>query len=384
LKIATWNINGVKARIDNLQAWLKESDPDIACLQEIKSVDEGFPRLELEALGYHVETHGQKGFNGVAILSKKSPDEVNRGLPGDDSDEQARFIEAVFSTDGGVLRVVSLYLPNGNPVDTEKFPYKLSWMKRLQAFAEDRLALEEPLVLAGDYNVIPEPVDCHDPKAWEGDALFRPESRNAFRQLENLGFTDALRAVNDEAETYTFWDYQAGAWPKNNGIRIDHLMLSPEAANLLKSATVEKHVRGWEKPSDHVPVAIRWQPDHRQPALTLIPARQVLPNWRNGRIIADETSSTFSGLPMNIGFLRRCLFCRVPGIGRPGLRVRWQRQAHQGRRRDLPADRLVNNAIWRAANAISTTPAGRRFPTAARFRKFHRCRCLRGWLDRLP
>ncbi len=155
MKIATWNINGVKARIENLQHWLKESSPDIACLQEIKSVDELFPRLEIEALGYHVETHGQKGFNGVAILSKKSPDEVNRGLPGDDSDEQARFIEAVFSTDKGVLRVVSLYLPNGNPIDTEKFPYKLSWMQRLEAWAKDRLELEEPLVLAGDYNVIP-------------------------------------------------------------------------------------------------------------------------------------------------------------------------------------------------------------------------------------
>lgn len=256
MKIVTWNINGIKARIENLQIWLRESDPDIACLQEVKSVDENFPRMELEALGYHVETHGQKGFNGVAILSKMSPDEVNRGLPGDDEDEQARFIEAVFSVGGGVLRVVSLYLPNGNPVDTAKFPYKLAWMERLEAFAADRLALEEPLVLAGDYNVIPEPVDCHDPKAWEGDALFRPETRTAFRKLENMGFTDALRAVNDAPETYTFWDYQAGAWPKNNGIRIDHLMLSPEAAVLLNSATVEKHVRGWEKPSDHVPVAI--------------------------------------------------------------------------------------------------------------------------------
>ena len=159
----------------------------------------------------------------MAILSRQSPEEVNRGLPGDDDDEQARFIEAVFSVDGGVVRVASLYLPNGNPV------------------------------LAGDYNVIPEPVDCHDPRVWEGDALFRPESRAAFRRLENLGFTDALRAVNDQPETYTFWDYQAGAWPKNNGIRIDHLMLSPEAANRLQSANVEKHVRGWERPSDHVP-----------------------------------------------------------------------------------------------------------------------------------
>ena len=256
MKIATWNINGVKARIENLQHWLKESSPDIACLQEIKSVDELFPRLEIEALGYHVETHGQKGFNGVAILSKKSPDEVIRGLPGDDSDEQARFIEAVFSTDKGVLRVVSLYLPNGNPIDTEKFPYKLSWMQRLETWVKNRLELEEPLVLAGDYNVIPEPYDAKNPQQWLGDALFQPQSRQAFRRLENLGFTEAVRAATDAEGVYTFWDYQAGAWQKNNGIRIDHLMLSPEATNHFVSTDIEKHVRAWEKPSDHVPVTV--------------------------------------------------------------------------------------------------------------------------------
>jgi exodeoxyribonuclease-3 len=254
MKIATWNINGVKARIDTVLSWLEQSKPDIACLQEIKSVDENFPREAFEALGYNVETHGQKGFNGVAIFSRLPFDEVNRGLPGDDDDEQARFIEGVFSTSNGVLRVVSLYLPNGNPVDSDKFPYKLGWMDRLDAWARERLALEEPLVLAGDYNVIPMPGDCHDPAVWEGDALYRPESRGAFRRLANAGFTDALRAVTDAPETYTFWDYQAGAWQKNNGIRIDHLMLSPEAANRLESVDVEKHVRGWEKPSDHVPV----------------------------------------------------------------------------------------------------------------------------------
>ena len=257
MKIATWNINGVKARLDNLLTWLKESQPDIACLQEIKSVDENFPRLEIEAQGWHVETHGQKGFNGVALISKVAPDEVSRGLPGDDSDEQARFIEGVWSVKGGVVRIASLYLPNGNPVDDPvKFPYKLGWMERLIAHAKDRMVLEEPFVLAGDYNVIPEPVDAANPDAWRGDALFQPESRQAFRRLENLGFTDAIRAVSDEAGTYTFWDYQAGAWQKNNGIRIDHLMCSPEAARHLASATIEKHVRGWEKPSDHVPAII--------------------------------------------------------------------------------------------------------------------------------
>jgi len=256
LKIATWNINGVKARHNTLLEWLKQSDPDIVCLQEIKSVDEQFPREDIEALGYNVETHGQKGFNGVALLSKLPFDEVNRGLPllpNNDEDAQARFIEGVFTRGDGVLRVVSLYLPNGNPVDSEKFPYKLSWMKRLEAWADARLQLEEPIILAGDYNVIPEPEDCLDPSKWEGDALYRPESRSAFRRLEALGFTDAIRAVTDNTNIYTFWDYQAGAWQRNNGIRIDHLMFSPEAMQLLKRAGTEAYVRGWEKPSDHVP-----------------------------------------------------------------------------------------------------------------------------------
>ena len=258
MKIATWNINGVKARLANLLQWLEQSSPDIACLQEIKSVDDGFPRLEIEALGYHVETHGQKGFNGVALLSKKKPDEVNHGLPGDDADEQARFIEGVFSADGGVLRVCSLYLPNGNPADDPvKYPYKLAWMKRLKDFAASRMALEEPLVLAGDYNVIPEPHDCHDPAVWAGDALFLPQTRRAYRDLENLGLTCATRASTDATGLYSFWDYQAGAWQKNNGIRIDHLLLSPEAADKLRSSEIEKHVRSWEKPSDHVPV-VAW------------------------------------------------------------------------------------------------------------------------------
>lgn len=256
MKIVTWNINGVKARLETVTAWLEQSQPDIACLQEIKSVDENFPREVFEQLGYNVETHGQKGFNGVAIFSKLPFDEVNRGLPGDDEDEQARFIEGVFSVKGGALRVASLYLPNGNPVDDErKFGYKLRWMDRLHAFAEDRLALEEPFILAGDYNVIPMPEDCHDPAAWEGDALFRDETRSRFRALANLGLTDALRATTDAVPAYTFWDYQAGAWPKNNGIRIDHLMCSPEATARLTRVDIEKDVRGWEKPSDHVPVA---------------------------------------------------------------------------------------------------------------------------------
>ena len=257
LKIATWNINGIKARLENLLTWLAASRPDIACLQEIKSMDDQFPKAELENAGYHVETHGQKGFNGVALLSRMKPDETIRGLPGDASDEQSRYIEGVFSRPGGVFRVASIYLPNGNPVNSDKYPYKLAWMQRLHEHARDRMALEEPLVLAGDYNVIPRPFDCHDPKIWEGDALFLPETRKAFRRLEAIGLTDALRATTDAAGLYTFWDYQAGAWQKNNGIRIDHLMLSPEAAARLAGCGIEKHVRAWEKPSDHVPVFVR-------------------------------------------------------------------------------------------------------------------------------
>lgn len=254
MKIATWNINGVKARIDTALQWLSEAKPDIACFQEIKSVDEAFPSAPFEELGYHVATHGQKGFNGVAILSRQPLEDIQRGLPGDDSDEQARYIEATVSTDGGALRVGCLYLPNGNPLGTEKFPYKLRWMDRLIAHARTRLAEETPFLLLGDYNVIPEPRDARNPQDWLGDALFQPESRNRFRSLLNLGFTEAVRASTDAAETYTFWDYQAGAWQRNNGIRIDHILLSPQASDLMRGCGIDAHVRGWEKPSDHVPV----------------------------------------------------------------------------------------------------------------------------------
>jgi exodeoxyribonuclease-3 len=254
VKIATFNINGVKARIDTLCRWLSEAAPDIVCLQEIKSVDDAFPGEACERLGYNVATHGQKGFNGVAILSKRPLEDVSRGLPGGDGDEQARWIEATVSTDGGAVRVASLYLPNGNPIDTEKFPYKLAWMDRLLAHAEELLATDEAVVLAGDYNVIPEPADARYPDRWTDDALFQPESRSRFRALANLGYTDALRAVDRSDGVFTFWDYQAGAWQRNNGIRIDHLMLSPAAADRLEGVVVDKHTRGWDKPSDHVPV----------------------------------------------------------------------------------------------------------------------------------
>ncbi|MBB6307631.1 exodeoxyribonuclease III [Xanthobacter tagetidis] len=254
MRIATWNVNSIRQRLDHAVAWLKATDPEVVCLQEIKCQTEAFPREPFESLGYNVSVHGQKGFNGVALLSKLPLEDVTHGLAGDDGDEQARFIEAVVSVKGGVVRVACLYLPNGNPPDTEKYPYKLGFMARLKAFAEDRLKLEEPLVLAGDFNVIPMPEDAADPAAWAGDALFLPRTRQAFRELIHLGLTDAVRAASDAPRLYTFWDYQAGAWQRDNGIRIDHLLLSPQAADRLIAVGIDKHVRAWEKPSDHVPV----------------------------------------------------------------------------------------------------------------------------------
>jgi exodeoxyribonuclease III len=254
MRIATWNVNSIKQRMDAALAWLAERKPDIVCLQEIKCVDDAFPRMEFESAGYNVAVHGQKTFNGVALLSKFPFDEVNSGLPGDDSDDHARFIEGVVSTANGVLRIASIYLPNGNPPETEKYTYKIRWMKRLAAYARERLLLEEPLILAGDYNVIPTAADARNPQAWTGDALFLPATRDEFRTLVNLGLTDAVRATSDDPGLFTFWDYQAGAWQKNNGIRIDHVLLSPIAADKLSDAGIDRHVRSWEKPSDHVPV----------------------------------------------------------------------------------------------------------------------------------
>jgi exodeoxyribonuclease-3 len=254
MRIATWNINSVRLRLGHLLGWLESARPDIVCLQELKCVNEAFPAAEIEAHGYNVAVHGQKGFNGVAILSRLPLEDVRRGLPGDDGDSQARYIEAVVSVRTGALRVASIYLPNGNPAPGEKFDYKLAWMARLEAHAAHLLALEEPLVLAGDYNVIPEPRDAARPEAWIRDALFLPESRAAFRRLTNLGFTDALRAVTEAGDLYTFWDYQAGAWQRNDGIRIDHLLLSPQAADRLRAAVIDRQMRAAEKPSDHVPI----------------------------------------------------------------------------------------------------------------------------------
>jgi len=254
MKIASFNINGIRARAQALCDWLDAAAPDVVCLQELKSIDAGVPVELFEERGYNVATHGQKGFNGVAILSKFPLEDVARGLPGDDDDAQARWIEATVTGDRAAVRVCGLYLPNGNPAPGPKYAYKLAWMARLRARAQALLAAEMPAVMAGDYNVIPQDADAARPEAWRGDALALPETRRAFRETLNLGFTEAFRARVPGPGHYTFWDYQAGAWDRGDGIRIDHLLLTPQAADLLTDVGIDRAVRGAEKPSDHVPV----------------------------------------------------------------------------------------------------------------------------------
>lgn len=255
MKIATFNINGIKARAAALPEWLDAAKPDVVLLQEIKSIDENFPRELFEERGYNVETHGQKSFNGVAILSKFPLDGVKRGLPGDPDDEQARWIEATVLGDRPI-HVCGLYLPNGNPAPGPKYDYKLAWMERLKTRAKELLSMEEPALMAGDYNIIPQDEDAARPQAWQEDALARPESRAAYRRILNLGFTEAFRARNQAPENYSFWDYQAGAWQRNDGIRIDHFLLTPQCADILLDCHIDAQIRGYEKPSDHVPVCI--------------------------------------------------------------------------------------------------------------------------------
>lgn len=255
MRIATWNVNSVNARLEAVLDWFEQEQPEVACLQEIKCVDEKFPSEVFERLGYNVVVHGQKTYNGVALLSKFPIEDISRGLPGDVEDEQARYIEAVISSPRPV-RVIGIYLPNGNPVDSDKFGYKLRWMARLKAQARAKLTLEERLVICGDYNVIPSDNDVARPEDWRGDALFRPETREAFQALKWLGLVDAYEQADGRPGGYTFWDYQAGAWPRNLGIRIDHHLLSPQAADDLREVTIHRDVRGREKPSDHVPVVI--------------------------------------------------------------------------------------------------------------------------------
>jgi exodeoxyribonuclease III len=251
MRIATYNVNGINARLPRLLEYLDEARPDVVCLQELKGEGDRIPAKEIEAAGYGAIWHGQKGFNGVAILARgRQPVERKIGLPGDPEDVQSRYVEA--EVDGVVI--ASIYLPNGNPQPGPKFAYKLAWMARLAAHARDLLAEEVPVVLAGDYNVIPTDIDTFSVRAMQDDALMQPESRAAFRALLFQGWTDAIRARHPEPEQlYTFWDYQAGAWQRDAGFRIDHLLLSPQAADRLIDANVDKAVRGREKASDHAP-----------------------------------------------------------------------------------------------------------------------------------
>ncbi len=251
MKIATFNVNSVKARLPRVLEWLEEAAPDVALLQEIKTVTEDFPGLEISALGYQTAIHGQKSYNGVAILSKLPIEDIRIGLPGDGSDEQARYIEATI----GDLRVASIYLPNGNPTDSDKFPYKLAWMDRLIAHVRDTLLpSEQPFVLSGDFNIVPGDGDVYDPEGWADDALCRPESRARFRTILNMGVTEAWRSLHNEIGAYSFWDYQRGRWSRDEGVRIDHHLLSPQAADRLIACEIDRKPRGREKASDHTPV----------------------------------------------------------------------------------------------------------------------------------
>jgi exodeoxyribonuclease-3 len=253
LTIASWNVNSILARLPTALTVLKETAPDIVCLQELKCEDHRFPRLEIEDLGYNVESFGQKSYNGVAILSKHRIEDCIRGVPGLEH-EHSRYIEALVSAPSGPVRVASIYAPNGNPLGTEKYDFKLRFMDALREHARELLKQEEVTVLSGDYNVIPREEDCVNPKNWLDDALFQPETRGAYRALLNLGYADAFMQADGRGHIYTFWDYQAGAWQKDNGIRIDHHLLSPQAADKLDSVSIYKQARAMEKASDHVPI----------------------------------------------------------------------------------------------------------------------------------
>jgi len=263
MKLATWNVNSVNARLPLVLQWFRKAMPDVCALQEIKCIDEKFPTEAFESLGYNCAVFGQKTWNGVAIVSKYPLSDIRRGLPHNDlsdaTDEQSRYIEAVIEAPQPV-RFASIYLPNGNPLGTDKYAYKLRWLERLHAHAAALLPLEEITVLTGDFNIIPGKADCWSEAVWLDDALYQPAVRRAFQGLKNLGYTDAFEADTPEGNRYTFWDYQAGAWQKNQGIRIDHHLLSPQAADRLKGFVIHKDTRGQThdeaKPSDHVPVEI--------------------------------------------------------------------------------------------------------------------------------
>ena len=250
MKIASWNVNSIKARKDHVLKYLQDTDLDVLMVQELKGLE--FPADDFKAAGYETAAVPQKAYNGVAVFSKTPITVINEKLPGDDTDDQARFID--FETNG--IRLINIYLPNGNPVGTEKFIYKLAWLERLRIHLKELKNKNIPFTIGGDFNVIPEDKDCYNPKAWEDDALFQPESKAAFHALKNIGLYDAFRIRNQKPHQFTFWDYQAGRWQKDEGIRIDHFLLSPEIADRLQNCWIDKEPRGWDKPSDHTPIII--------------------------------------------------------------------------------------------------------------------------------
>ena len=253
MKIASWNVNSVNARLPNILKWLKTASPDVLLLQELKCTEDKFPKQEIEELGYSCAVNGQKAWNGVAILSKHPFSEISKGLYKDNnSDEHARYIEATIKG----VHVSSIYVPNGNPVDTEKYPYKLEWLDKLYNRAKELLDQNIPIIIGGDFNIIPKDIDALNITKWENDALYKLESRKKLRAIINLGYTDAFRINNSKPNQYTFWDYQAGAWQKNNGIRIDHFLTSPNATDMIIKCEIDKQPRGEEKASDHTPIVM--------------------------------------------------------------------------------------------------------------------------------
>lgn len=252
--IASWNVNSIRPRLEHLQQWLELRKPDVALLQEIKTVTEQFPFEAIEELGYNVAAHGQKSYNGVAILSKGPIEDITTTLPGDASDEQARYIEGGTTIDGQYYRIASVYVPNGQATDSPKFPYKLSFFNRLKTHLQQQLKDDTPLICGGDYNVAPHPNDVFDAKALDGSICYHPDERRAFYGIEHLGLTDAFHACYPDKTQFSFWDYRGGAWQGNKGYRIDHLLLSPEATDQLTDAGIDQEVRGWQKGSDHAPV----------------------------------------------------------------------------------------------------------------------------------
>lgn len=254
--IATWNVNSIKARLEHAQKWFAEAKPDVILLQELKTETDAFPHEAFEDMGYNLAIYGQKTYNGVAILSKHPIDDVITALPDDESDIQARYIEGLITVDGTVLRIASVYVPNGQSPDSEKFQYKMNFYDRLKTHMAELLTYDEPVIVGADYNLAPSPIDVYDPEKLDGTVCFHPLEREAFRRLLNLGYYDAWRELNPNIQQFSWWDYRGGGYQRGNGLRIDHMLLNGMAMDKLESSVIDETPRGWEKPSDHAPVLV--------------------------------------------------------------------------------------------------------------------------------